>query len=319
VARAALPAHAHPPADFDSSPAKDRARAGLKEDPMSTTDVVVGVDGSPASWRALRWATTHARRRGSRLHIVAAYRTPWLPAGFAAEVDPTAGELSRIEELVDEMVEMARRAAPAIVVNGLAAWGSPVEVLTAAATDGSLIVVGNRGHSDVASLLLGATSLQLATHASAPVVVVRGNAEADSGPVVVGADGSPGAEPALGLAFDEAAARGCTLMAVRAYHVPVPGRGQHVDPVDLDSTRLRAAELASLRDSIGPWREKYPHVAVQPLVVRGDVASVLVAMSSAAQLVVVGTRGHGGFAGLLLGSVGQKLLHHAHCPVLIAR
>jgi nucleotide-binding universal stress UspA family protein len=288
----------------------------LKEDPMSTTDVVVGVDGSPASWRALRWATTRARRRGSRLLIVAAYRTPWLPAGFAAEADSAAGELSRAEELVDEMVEMARSAAPATVVNGLAAWGSPVEVLAAAATDGSLIVVGNRGHGDVASLLLGATSLQLATHADAPVVVVRGNADADAGPVIVGADGSPGGEPALGLAFDEAATRGCTLMAVRAFHAPEPHRSH---PADLDGTRLRAAELASLRDSIGPWREKYPHVAVQPLVVRGDVASVLVAMSSAAQLVVVGTRGHGGFAGLLLGSVGQKLLHHAHCPVLVAR
>ena len=201
----------------------------------------------------------------------------------------------------------------------MAVYGSPVAVLDAAATDGSLIVVGSRGHGDFASLLLGSTSLQLATHAGAPVVVVRGNAEADSGPVIVGADGSPGAEPALGLAFDEAAARGCTLMAVRGFHEPVPRRGRRVEPVDVNGTRLRAAELASLRDAIGPWREKYPDVPVQPLVVRGDAASVLVAMSSAARLVVVGTRGHGGFAGLLLGSVGQKLLHHAHCPVLIAR
>jgi nucleotide-binding universal stress UspA family protein len=92
-----------------------------------------------------------------------------------------------------------------------------------------------------------------------------------------------------------------------------------VEPIDVDVNRVRAAELASLRDSVGPWREKHPHVAVQPLVVRGDAASVLVAMSSAAQLVVVGTRGHGGFTGLLLGSVCQKLLQHAHSPVLIAR
>jgi nucleotide-binding universal stress UspA family protein len=286
---------------------------------MGTTDVVVGVDGSPASSRALRWATTHARRHGSRLRIVAAYSAPWSPAGFASGVDADAVALSGAEELVDEMVEMARGAAPAMVVGGLAVCGSPVKVLDAAVTDGSLIVVGSRGHGDFASLLLGATSLQLATHASAPVVVVRGNAEADSGPIIVGADGSAGAEAALGLAFEEAAVRGCTLMAVRGYHVPVPRFGRHVEPVDFDGTRLRAAELASLRDSIGPWQEKYPDVAVQPLVVRGDAASVLVAMSSAAQLVVVGTRGHGGFTGLLLGSVGQKLLHHAHCPVLIAR
>ena len=286
---------------------------------MGTSDVLVGVDGSQSSWRALRWATTEARRRGSRLRIVAAYRTPWQPAGFGGGVDVDAIALSRAEELVDEMTRMARGAAPAIVVDGLTVCGSPVQVLDAAATDGSLIVVGSRGHGDFASLLLGATSLQLATHAGAPVVVVRGNAEADAGPVIVGADGSPGAEPAVGLAFDEAASRGCTVMAVRAFQVPVPRFGQHVEPVDFDGARLRAAELASLRDVIGPWREKYPHVPVQPLVVRGDAASVLVAMSSAAQLVVVGTRGHGGFTGLLLGSVGQKLLHNAHCPVLIGR
>ena len=286
---------------------------------MGTTDVVVGVDGSQASWRALRWATTEARRRGSRLRIVAAYRTPWQPADFGGGVDVEAIALSHAEELVDEMVAMARRAAPRIVVDGLTVCGSPVPVLDAAATNGSLIVVGSRGHGDFASLLLGSTSLQLATHACAPVVVVRGNAEADAGPVIVGADGSPGAEPALGLAFDEAAVRGCTVMAVRAYHVPVPRFGQHVEPVDFDGTRLCAAELASVRDWVGPWREKYPDVAVQTLVVCGDAASVLVAMSSAAQMVVVGTRGHGGFTGLLLGSVGQKLLHHAHCPVLIAR
>jgi nucleotide-binding universal stress UspA family protein len=291
----------------------------LKEDPMGTTDVVVGVDGSQASWRALRWATTEARRRGSRLRIVAAYQTPWQPAGFGAGIDVDAIALSHAEEMVDEMVAMARGAAPNIVVNGLTVCGSPVQALDAAAVDGSLIVVGSRGHGDFAGLLLGATSLQLATHAGAPVVVVRGNAEADAGPIIVGADGSPGADPALGIAFDEAAARGCTVMAVRAYHIPVPCFGQHVEPVDFDGTRLRAAELASLRDTIGPWREKYPTVAVQPLVVRGDATSVLVAMSSAARLVVVGTRGHGGFTGLLLGSVGQKLLHHAHCPVLIAR
>lgn len=283
---------------------------------MGTNDVVVGVDGSAASWRALRWATVEARRRDSRLRIVAAYQVPWLTEEFTNGPDLGAVALTRAEDLVDEMVKTARGAAPAIVVGGLTVCGSPVQVLDAAATDGSLIVVGNRGHGGFGSLLLGATGLQLATHAHAPVVVVRGNAEVDSGPVIVGTDGSPGAETALGQAFDEAAARACTLMAVHAFHAPELRRGKDID---LDGTSQRAAELASLRDCVGPWREKYPSVAVQTLVVCGDAASVLVAMSSAAQLVVVGTRGHGGFTGLLLGSVGQKLLHHAHCPVLIAR
>ncbi len=285
---------------------------------MTITDIVAGVDGSSAGWRALRWATIEARRHGARLRIVAAYRTPWAADEFHTGTEPAGAALARAEEMVDEMVEVTRRTAPDIVVGGLAVCGSPVGVLNAAAAAGSLIVIGSPRHGDVASLLLGATSVQLATHSGAPVVVVRGD-DVDAGPVVGGADGSTGAEPALGLAFDEAATRGCALIVVRAYHLPVSGRGQHVEPVDGDEARLRAAELASLRDSIGPWREKYPQVGVQELVVRGDASGVLLEMSSSARLVVVGTRGHGGFAGLLLGSVGQKLLHHAHCPVLIAR
>jgi nucleotide-binding universal stress UspA family protein len=290
-----------------------------KENPMGTSDLVVGVDGSPSSWQAMHWATAEAQRRGARLRIVAAYRTPWPPDESAAQSDPDAMALTPAEELVDEMVKVARDLAPTIVIDGLVVCGSPVKALTAAATDGSLIVVGNRGHGDLNSLLLGATGLQLATHGTAPVTIVRGNTNDHTGPVVVGADGSAGAEAALGMAFEAAAARDCTLMAVRAYHVPVPRWGQHLDPPDFDGTRLRAAERASLHDSVGPWRQKYPDVAVETLVVKGDAASVLTAMSSAAQLVVVGTRGHGGLTGRLLGSVGQKLLNHAHCPVLIAR
>jgi nucleotide-binding universal stress UspA family protein len=286
---------------------------------MGTSHLVVGVDGSAGSWQALRWAGVEACRRGARLQIVAAYRPTWSALEPVGRHDPGATALARAEELVDEMVKVTRAANPALVVDGLVSLGPPVTVLDAAAVDGSLIVVGSRGHGELSGLLLGATGLQLATHASAPVVVVRGNADAGTGPVVVGADGSPGSEAALGTAFEEAETRGCALMAVRAYHVPVPKWGQHVEPVDFDGTRLRSAERASLRDWVGPWREKYPDVAVEVLVVKGDAAGVLVAMSSAAQLVVVGTRGHGGFTGLLLGSVGQKLLHHAHCPVLIAR
>jgi nucleotide-binding universal stress UspA family protein len=285
---------------------------------MRTSQLVVGVDGSPGSWQALQWASIEARRREARLRIVAAYR-PTRSAAEPAGRGPGATAMTRAEELVDEMVKLTRAAAPEIVVDGLVACGSPVTVLEAAATDGSLIVVGSRGHGELSGLLLGATGLQLATHACAPVVVVRGNVEAGTGPVVVGADGSPGSETALGTAFAEAATRGCALMAVRAYHVPTPRWGQHIEPPDFDGTQLRSAERALLRDSVGPWREKYPNVPVEAMVVKGDAASVLVAMSSAAPLVVVGTRGHGGFTGLLLGSVGQKLLHHAHCPVLIAR
>jgi nucleotide-binding universal stress UspA family protein len=250
---------------------------------------------------------------------VCAYRAPWPAEAFAAGGDLDAAALARAGETVTEMVEEARAAEPGTVVTGTAVCGTPVSVLAAAATDGSTLVVGSRGHGGFGSLLLGSTGLQLATHASGPVVVVRGRTDGGNAPVLVGTDGSAGADTALGMAFDAAATHGCVLSAVRAYHQPTARWGQPVDPVASDDEYLRAAEESALHRSLEPWREKYPRVQVETILTHGDAASVLIALSTTAQLVVVGTRGHGGFAGLLLGSVGQKLLHHAHCPVLIAR
>jgi len=152
-------------------------------------------------------------------------------------------------------------------------------------------------------VLLGSTGLQLATHATRSVVVVRGTTDRGNAPVVVGTDGSAPADVAVGTAFEAAAVRGCFLTAVR------------IRPY----TSRPANEESAVRVALDPWREKYPDVAVETVTTPGDAAGTLVALSSTAQLVVVGTRGRGGFAGLLLGSVGQKLIHHAHCPVLIAR
>lgn len=287
---------------------------------MNQSDIVVGVDGSAPSWEALRWAVAQAARHQERLRVIAAYRPPWLAEELAAGMDLSGIMLSRTEETVAEMVAHARQAEPAVVVDGLAVAGAAVPVLIAAAGPATrLLVVGSRGHGGFASLLLGATGLQLATHAPVPVAVVRGRAEAATGPVVVGTDGSAGADVAVGIAFEEAFARGCPLTAVRAYQAPVPPWGRDVEPMVYDPQRLRGTERVALRDSLAPWRDKYPQVEVDAIVTPDDPAQVLIGTSHRAQLVVVGTRGHGGFAGLMLGSVGQKLLNHAECPVLITR
>jgi nucleotide-binding universal stress UspA family protein len=70
-------------------------------------------------------------------------------------------------------------------------------------------------------------------------------------------------------------------------------------------------------EEIAPWREKFPEVEVDSAVVQGHPVELLIGQSRSAQLVVVGSRGHGGFAGLRLGTVSHQLLHHADCPVLI--
>jgi nucleotide-binding universal stress UspA family protein len=273
---------------------------------MHTNDVVVGVNGSASSRHALHWATTQARQRQGRLRIIAAYN-PSRPHGT---------ELARSEQTVAEMVTIARAAEPDLVITGLSVNGPPVSVLTAAVTDGALLVVGSGGHGGFASHLLGTTGLQLATRSAAAVVVVRGDAD-HTGPVVVGVDGSSAAEQAIAMAFRMAADHGCPVRAVHAYDIPVPRWGQRIDPLDFDLERLQGVESASLLQSIEPWRQKYPDVPVEAVLKCGEAATVLAAMSAEARLVVVGTRGHGGFAGLLLGSVSQKLLQHAHCPVLV--
>jgi nucleotide-binding universal stress UspA family protein len=150
----------------------------------------------------------------------------------------------------------------------------------------------------------------VATHAKVPVVVVRGRSAAADGPVVVGVDGSPSAGTALGLAFEAALARGTGVVAIRS-HVPpaMPALPLRV---------IEAAEREALDESLIGWREKYPTVEVEALLAAGRAAEVLIGVSHTAQLVVIGNRGHGGFTGLLLGSVGQRLMYHAECPVLIA-
>jgi nucleotide-binding universal stress UspA family protein len=285
---------------------------------MNPPEVIVGVDGSLASRAALKWAATEAVRRNSELVVAHVY--DWRVIGARAPIgDAYADDVrARAEALVESAVADARTFAPEVNVRGEAVQGSPGPTLVNAANAG-LVVVGSRGRGGFASLLLGSVSQQVATHAAGPVVVVRGRPDIADGPIVVGVDGSEPANHALGLAFAEAVARGTGVVAVRVYTPAHPPWGAHVAPYVEDHEERRAAEHKFLFDDIAPWKDKYPDVSVEAVAIDGHPADVLIGVSSTAQLIVVGTRGHGGFAGLLLGSIGLQLLHHAECPVLIAR
>jgi nucleotide-binding universal stress UspA family protein len=286
---------------------------------MSLTKVVVGIDGSDHSHKALRWAADEAVLRGATLHVVHAYE--WRVPGALTPVGGAFADnaKARAEKAVESAVLEAREYAPGIDVWGEAMLGLTVPGLLRTSGPDSLIVLGNRGGGGFASLLLGSVSQQVATHAHGPVAIVRGRPGIDGGPVVVGIDGSPGAALALGVAFDEAAARATELVAVRAYRLSPPPWGPDAPPFVEDYEERRIEEYRLLDEEIAPWREKFPGVAVATRAVVGHPAEVLGDLSATAQLVVVGTRGHGGFSGLLLGSVGLQLLHHAESPVIIAR
>jgi nucleotide-binding universal stress UspA family protein len=150
-------------------------------------------------------------------------------------------------------------------------------------------------------------------------VVVRGRDGDDIDPVVVGVDGSPSADFATGVAFEQAARRSCALMAVLAYDVSTPPWTMGTPPRGYDTARIRAELETALLSHIAGWRDKYPDVQVEYAVGSGSPGAVLTAWSRQAQLVVVGSRGRGPVVGPLPGSVGLQLIHHADCPVLIAR
>ncbi|TDB94011.1 universal stress protein [Actinomadura sp. 7K534] len=273
--------------------------------------VVVGYDGSPASEAAVRWAAAEARLRGVPLTVAHA----WDLYGAASPMAVPIGDLvAAAEKVVAEGADHAREETGE--VRAVIGRGGATSVLMEAAGGAELIVVGTRGRGGFAGLVLGSTAVELASHASVPVVVVRErHAEGrPDGPVVVGVDGSAASLEAIALAFTEADLRGAELVAVAAWPAEV-----EIGPAPLlDTGSLREFAAERLDRLVAPLRDKYPGVRVRTEVVTGRPREVLLDAAADARLVVVGSRGRGGFRGLLLGSVSHALLHHADAPVAVA-
>ncbi|RSM73789.1 universal stress protein [Actinoplanes sp. ATCC 53533] len=279
--------------------------------------IVVGIDGSEQSRTAVRWAASEARLHDIPLKILTAYTWNGPPEAFGGVGELPDVITQQFDQLAAGAVAEARAWEPGIEVSGAAVTGDPASVLLDAGRTAALLVVGNRGRGGFASLLLGSVSQQVATHATGPVVVVRGQRETPSGPVMVGVDGSASAQRALALGFDEAQRRGRGLLAVRSYPVPMPPYGMDMPPLPYDQDAASRDAARDLDATLTPWRDKYPAVRVQTLIEPGSPARNLVDASREATLLIVGSRGHGALVGSLLGSVGQQLLHHADCPVMI--
>lgn len=280
--------------------------------------IAVGVDGSESALDAVRWAAERAREQDGTVRLVAA--VGWAssqPMGWQAltEENYRAAALAAAEEHLQAATDVAASSLPRDRIDSLGVTGLPAGVLYDESARSSLLVLGSRGRGGFRGLLLGSTTVTLAAAAHCPVVVVRAQ-PAPNGPVVVGVDGSPDSESALGFAF-EAAARQCApLLAVRAW---ADETNHPVLAMLLDETATDRLEQEALDQALEAWRQKFPGVDVRTRVVHGPAAGVLVDETSDARLAVVGSRGRGGLAGLVLGSVSQALLHHAHCPVAVVR
>lgn len=283
--------------------------------------VVVGVDGSAPSLSAVDWAATDAVRRDRPLHIL--HAIVWLPADAPLPSAYAANIHHEAARIVAEAVDRAERAAQGVRITTATPVDSAAVALLHAAQHACEVVVGNRGHGGFTGLLLGSVGVQVAAHAPCPVVVVRHEQRppgSEAGRIVVGIDGSHDADEALQFAFDYASSCGAGVTALLAYQWPgSPSRPDDLLPLTFDADDLGEEEQRTLGESTAGWRDSYPDVDFRTTTVRGRTAAALVEHSAGARLLVVGSRGRGGFSGLLLGSVSQAAIHHAACPVAVLR
>lgn len=270
--------------------------------------VVVGIDGSPGSERALDWAVDQAvreRRQLTLAHGIDASGFVW--------TDPMGGSHSAaVEAMIDDgrrLLATARgyvaELAPDLAVHESSWLSDPRVTLLELAESAHLVVVGSRGRGPVASLLLGSVGVALVRHAPCPVAVVRrGNPGLVRHGVVVGADGEPSSRATVELAYQQASLRQLPLTILHCAWGDLPGTTE-------DDVRLPVAEPLSGLD------EKYPEVRARIEIVRGTPDEELVAASKRMDLVVVGAHHGGRLSTVLTGSVARSVVEHAECPVVV--
>lgn len=280
---------------------------------------------------ALQWATAEASRRHLPLRVVHAYppavANPWAwPYPVPAE-DIERAQASMRAEAQTVLRELGRRlkeSNPDVPFVGTLVSTTPGEGLVSASAEASLLVVGHGDHPVAGTI--GSTAAAVAAHAKCAVVVVPTVSEADrrkdeedtrfTGCVVVGLDDSPECDDALSFAFHEASLRDAPLVPLHGFWMNpqfLP-TGDPSDWAKIDSKAQSAVDALVAR-----WTARFPEVKTRAEVARMRPAEALVEASRSADLLVVGSRGRGGFSSLLLGSVSRKVLHHAHCPVAVVR
>ena len=269
--------------------------------------IVVGYDGSPEAAQAVRWAARHAGERDCGLHVVHCSLWPEL----ARDMGPVPGIANSglrhsAETIVAEGVTIAREAAPGVEPITSLVYGWPAETLRKLSSTAVLLVLGSRGMGGFMGLLLGSVSLELAGTAGCPVAVIR-NAGQLGGPVVAGIS-DEGWESVVGQAALFAALTGTNLRIIH-----VMGRaGSRSSRAEADARETLASACRSAGNS-------WPDLIIEDHLLSGSsVAGALLGAAGNAQILVVGSSAHSTVRARL-GSVTHAVLHHAVCPVLVAR
>ncbi|MFM2076804.1 MAG: hypothetical protein RJA49_694 [Actinomycetota bacterium] len=285
--------------------------------------LLVGVDGTEGSVEALRWAAHEAARRGAPLHVMTCAELPVaVEAGLIGSGVASGSAMDSIvteQEAVNQRaVTMARSFGLDLEVTGDTVLGAPAYALVGASHPDDIIVVGATSHPGHLTEVLGSVATVVAHRAHCPVVVVHGTDRKDAniGRIAVGVDGSHYAEDALLWAVDEALRCDAELILVHGWTYPYQGArmsgGDARDEMKLDAMRTLEACAQQVRATA-------PTLRCHSIISEQSPAKAIIDAGKEADLLVVGSRGHGGFAALLLGSVSRTVLQHSSVPVVVVR
>lgn len=304
------------------------ARTAGNEKNTEKKAVLAGVDGTDASYKAVWWAANYAKHAGLELQIVCAYS---LPSYAAVSFDATYTALGDDAVAHTDAQDILARAKAIAGEQGVDAktlivTGDPASVFVELSRNYHLIVIGNRGKGGLAERLLGTTSSSLPAYAYCPIVVVPFTDDEDHllhlnntiRKVAVGSDESKWGMKALDIAADLADSWDAELNVLSA--VPIYGTMGgifSVAPSQEDMQHVVDSYMDDLRARVQPIRRRYPNLSINLKVIPGSAVDALTKASGRNDVVVVGSRGRGGFTGLILGSTSQGLVQHATCPVYV--
>jgi nucleotide-binding universal stress UspA family protein len=287
----------------------------------TTKLVIAGIDGSGCARDAARWAAAEAISMHAGLGLVFAYHLP--PAGSSGYSPYPANLLADLREngqgVLADTAALLHRDNPGLKITTKLAYGRPADVLRKASRQAVLTVVGAHGANRVA-VALGSVAADVAESCPGPVAVIHSAQTHSSGPVVVGVDGSAASRAAIGYAFAAADARKAPVIAVHCWSDPsIDGPVPAYSAGVLTVQQIQDEERSLLIRELADWVDRYPDVRAQKAVIHDRPAVGLLEYAQFAQFIVAGSRGHGGIAGMLLGSTGQALIAHSSCPVVIVR
>lgn len=282
---------------------------------MDVRRIVVGIDASACSEAAAGWAAREAARIGCPLEVL--HTSTYTELVGAPTMGAPLLQQDVAGPLLDAAVATARAAHPGLEVSAGTMQLDPASALMAETGEGTLVVVGCHGRRWLTRMLLGSVSHRVAAHAAGPVAVVHDVEVDESLPVVVGVDGAPASTAAVRLAATTADERGVPLVVVHAW-LPAPVSGFDALPVPQDVVDSQEAVARTvLGDSVTVARSTAPGLRVRAELVPGSPVTALAHEAARASLVVVGTHGHEGVSGAMLGSVTSGVIDAVRCPILV--